>query len=386
MQLKLSLAVSVVLWATGTVYAEDYVSIHYLGYDEESGQTFVHAPSFELNKDFGADYTLNATVIHDSVSGASPTFYDAKSGASATISGDGKTYPSNIVYGDIDYEDNRTAVSVSLTQRMEESRDAFTVGYSYSTEHDYTSREISSEYLHYLDESKNRSVTVGASYQNNDVLVPCFLGKSMCDGISGASSKSLTKKLKVYNVSLGFTQVIDVISQFKASLFGIYESGYLTSPYLRVVRSRSGNMYISPEKKPDLRKSAGMQFEYDKSWNDAFSSVWIYRFFYDDWEILSHMLEAKLYYEWSEKFTTSLYGRYYHQSAAYFYSTDKSHFADEKYATSDRRLGEYSAYTVGVSAKYSLTDNVDINLGAGYYDQPDRYSSNFFDLGVKYKF
>ncbi len=82
MQLRLSL-ITCSLLALSSLGAEDYVSIQYMSYDEDSGRTTISTPMIEINKDFGTDYTLNATFTHDSVSGASPTYYDTQSGASA---------------------------------------------------------------------------------------------------------------------------------------------------------------------------------------------------------------------------------------------------------------------------------------------------------------
>ncbi len=46
---------------------------------------------------------------------------------------------SDIEYGDIDYEDERKAVSLSLTKRFK-NRDELTIGGDYSSEYDYDSK------------------------------------------------------------------------------------------------------------------------------------------------------------------------------------------------------------------------------------------------------
>ena len=82
MQLRISLAAATIITAMA-LQAQDYVSVQYLQYDESQERTSVSAPSLMINKDFGTDYTLNANVVLDSVSGASETYYDGASGASA---------------------------------------------------------------------------------------------------------------------------------------------------------------------------------------------------------------------------------------------------------------------------------------------------------------
>jgi len=381
MQLRLSLVTCAFL-AT-TIQAEDYISVQYMGYDEDSGRTTIHTPAIEINKDFGADYTLNMTFVHDSVSGASPTYYDASSGASATLP-EGSSLPSNIRYGDIPYEEKRNAFSATLTKRFA-SRDELTVGYSYSNEDDYTSNEISLSYLHYLDASKNRSVSLGFSYQKNDVGIYCFLGTSACDSSSGASGM-VEKDIDVYNIQLGYSQVIDKRSVVKGALFMIQEDGYLSNPYMHIVRDFHTTPRITEETKPDARTAYGFSVEYDRSWSNTLSTVVNYRFYDDDWDITSHTLDTKLYYEWSDRLRTGLNFRAYTQSKASFFSGKRDYFTDQKYASSDRRVSEFDAYTYGVTLDYQITDRVGLNLSVGYYDQPEYFDATYYNVGFKYKF
>jgi hypothetical protein len=99
MQLRLSVVASSILLSSYAI-AEDFVSVQYMSYDEDSGRTTISTPIIEINKDFGADYTLNASFTNDTVSGASPTYYDSASGASAKVP-DGVVYSNDIKYGDI---------------------------------------------------------------------------------------------------------------------------------------------------------------------------------------------------------------------------------------------------------------------------------------------
>ena len=63
--------------------AEDFVRVQYLQYNESDDRIDVIAPSIEINKDLGTDYTLNFKMVGDTVSGASPSYIDTSSGASA---------------------------------------------------------------------------------------------------------------------------------------------------------------------------------------------------------------------------------------------------------------------------------------------------------------
>ncbi len=379
MQLKLSTLVCSIL-AASSLLAEDYVSVQYVGYDEDSGRTTISSPSIEVNKDFGTDYALKLSFDIDSLSGASPTYFDTSSGASA--SSKGETKQEDIKYDDIDYKDNRNAGSIILTKRFA-SRDELTAGVSVSREHDYYANELSAEYLHYLDKSKNQSISLGASYQKNEVLISCDLGNDECDSSSGASE---IMNITVISSEIGFTQVIDKTSLMKASLFYISEDGYLTNPYMRVVRNYSINSEITQENKPDRRNAYGALLQYSKALSDKISTTSTYRLYSDDWDITSHTVSGEVYYEFTDKLTTGIGLRYYVQSEAEFYSGKKDYFTDQKYASSDRRMSDFNSLNYKVSGDYRVNEKISINASVNYYDQPDYFDAFYYNLGAKYIF
>ncbi len=379
MQLKLSILTCSLL-ATSLI-ADDYVSVQYMSYDEESGRTTISTPSIEINKDFGADYTLNVSFANDTVSGASPIYFDAASGASA--SSKGVTSPRNVKYDDISYSDRRNAFGASLVKRFE-NRDELTVGLNLSREYDYDSNELSAEYLHWLDDSKNQAISFGTSYQKNDVSIYCFLGNDECDANSGASEKVMD--LEVISTELGFTQVIDKTSLVKASVFYISEDGYLTNPYMRIVRNYNINPDITQESKPDTRKAYGAMLQYSKAFSDKISTNSSYRIYNDDWDIMSHTISSELYYEFNDKLTTGVGLRYYMQSEAEFYNGDKDYFTDQTYASSDRRMSDFDSLNYKLSADYKVNTKISVNASVNLYDQPDYFDATYYNIGVKYKF
>ncbi len=379
MQLKLSILTCSLL-CFSSLYAEDYVNVQYVGYDEDSGRTTIYSPSIEINKDFGADYALNLFFTIDSLSGASPTYFDASSGASA--SSKGETEIENIKYGDIDYDDNRNAGGILLTKRFA-SRDELTVGVNVSRERDYYANEVSGEYLHYLDQSKNQSISFGASYQKNEILIDCKLGNDECDSSSGASE---VKNLDVVSAEVGFTQVIDKTSLVKASIFYINEDGYLDNPYMRIVRNYNTSSEITQESKPDTRVAYGTLIQYSKALNSKISTTSSYRLYSDDWDITSHTISGDLYYEVTDKLTTGVGLRYYIQSEAKFYSAKKDYFTEQLYASSDRRMSDFTSINYKLSSDYKINNKISINGGLTYYSQPDYFDAFYYNIGAKYRF
>ena len=366
--------------------AEDYVSLQYLQYNESNNRTAVSAPSIMINKDFGTDYTLNANIVADAVSGASENFYDAASGASAFSRGIGVN-ADDVTYGNVEYEDTRVAGGASLITRFD-NRDELTVGLNYSSESDFYSAEGSLEYMHWLSSSKNNSLSLGVSYQSNEVLVKCNpdSATSSCDAGSGASQAMTNDAI---NAQVSYFQNINSESYVKASLFYVGDSGYLTNPYSNVVRNYDVGLNtadVVAENRPDARTGYGASFKYANAITSNLSAHVGYRYYTDDWDIDSHTIDTDFYYEPSSNWLFKFGLRYYMQSEANFYNGEKDFFTNEEFASSDVRLSDFSAITYKTDVEYKVTDDFSVNFGANYYDQSSGIDATYLVTGVTYKF
>jgi len=390
MQLRLSFITAGIL-AAMALNAEDYVSVQYLQYNENEDRTNVSAPSIMINKDFGTDYTLNASFVVDVVSGATQTYYDeaydgassasydSSSGASSASRGIGID-AQNIQYGNVEYDDRRVAGSLLLTKRFV-SRDELRVGVSRSNESDFYSTEISAEYMHYLDSSKNQSLSLGASYQYNEILKHC----TDIDGCSGASEKMDANAI---NLQVAFAQNMDTTSKAEVALFFSNDDGYLDNPYLNVVRNydAEGTGDIVGETRPDSKMAYGIALKYAKAMSDTLTLQTNYRYYSDDWGIDSHTLEGNIFYEMGEDWIFQIGLRGYTQTQVDFFSPYIDYFTDEKYASSDARLSEFNALTYKASVDYKINEDISINFGANYYDQTTGLSATYIVTGLMYNF
>jgi len=390
MQLRLSF-ITVSILAAMALNAQDYVSVEYLQYNENDDRTNVSAPSIMINKDFGTDYTLNATFVVDAVSGATQTYYDseydggssasydASSGASASSRGLGID-AQNIKYGNVEYDDTRVSGSFLVTKRFA-TRDELRVGVSRSNESDFYSTEISSEYMHYLDSSKNQSLSVGASYQYNQILRHC----TDVDGCSGASQEM---NANAVNARVAFSQNIDTTSKAEVALFYSNDDGYLNNPYLNVVRNYTANGTgdIVGENRPDTKMAYGVALKYAKAMSDTTTLHLGYRYYSDDWGIDSHTLDTDVFHEVGDDWIFKLGLRRYIQTQADFFSPYIDYFTNEQYASSDARLSDFYALTYKASVDYKINDEVSVNFGANYYDQSTGLSATYFVTGFMYNF
>ena len=416
MQLKLSLP-AMVLILTANAQAEDYVSFQYLQYQESDNRVSVYAPSIMINKDIGTDYTLNASFVTDAVSGGSPTYYaadtlnavksstvDTTSSASASSRGKnsaarsaaaadgssgasaysrGENIPADHVqYGNVSFSEQRAAGGVTLTSRMA-NRDELIVGGNYSSEHDFESISGSAEYMHWLTPAKNQSLALGVSYQSNQIVARC-VDLVNCDASSGASEE---KQASAINTQITLMQNINQYSYIKASLFYMMDDGYLSDPYLNVVRNNNGvTADVVGESRPDKRRGYGADIHYANALSDRLSVQLEYRYYQDDWKINSHTLDGDIYYDLTPKWRLKLGLRGYTQGAASFYNGRSNHFTNERYASSDYRLSQFNAITYKADLRYAFTKAFSANLGGNYYDQSTGLQATYLMTGFRYNF
>jgi len=120
------------------------ISVRYLDYaDRQSGLDRIHAhsPSVSVVAPVASDWVVEGTLTADDVSGASPRYHTAISGASHM-------------------QDERRAGDISVTRTL--PRASVTAGAAFSTEHDYVSRTLSLGAL-LASEDNNTTWAVGLS-------------------------------------------------------------------------------------------------------------------------------------------------------------------------------------------------------------------------------
>ncbi len=386
LNIKISQVAILAILASNALQAENYVSMEFLKYDENDDRVSVLAPTFSASYDIGTDYNVKASFMHDTITGATPTWQpDSGSGASS------KNNSGDYVYENQAFNDARNEGSLMVTTRFA-NRDELYIGANYSRESDYDSKSVSAEYLHYIDSSHNQSVNIGASYAFNEIL--SFNNNESrsrrdrdddyddYDDDSGASQKEESQSL---NVQLGFSQVLNEHSIVKVEAFAILDNGYLTNPHASVVRDYGlSNQRLVFEKRPDKRTAYGTSLKYITLFADDFSYQGNYRFYTDDWEISSHTLENDMYYELNKEFTFGAGLRYYTQTEASFYNPSKDFFSNEEFASSDYRLSAFDALTYKASMDFKQSKNVSYNLGAEFYTQSTGLTATMITTGLKY--
>lgn len=394
--------------------AENKIAIQFQEYQENDDRIDVQDGKLSLDHEFGTNHSVNMEYDWDTISGASPS-WDSLTGASQTVTSDTVTGASpcidedggyyelcrdtreiNGIVGDgfkdfsaLDYKttpltDRRDAGSFLYTYRTPKQRNEISMGASYSKESDFKNTGASAEYLMYLDHSKNRSMTVGASFMQNEVF----------DYL-----EDQWNSFDLINTQIGLTQVINANSVGKASIYFMHEDGHLSNPYFNVVRRINVTLeesepaffkfYLSRDSRPDKRQAGGLSTQYVNMFSKGNTLHLSYRYYQDSWAVQSHTLEGKSFHNMGSKFRLGPVLRLYDQSAANFFKANDaadSVFDESGFATADHRLGDYTSWTAQLGVEYKQTKDMIWNITSGYQSQSSGLEFAWVNAGISYKY
>ncbi len=402
---KLPLVVSAAVTAIvsiGQASGEDSVELTNQYYFESDDRISVNYTAIDIKKDFGTDWSLSASFSVDEITGGSP-IWDSVSSPSPCmdeggnyICGDPENRPGNLIGGpqtdmsdfvfrNVELVDQRNAANLSLVHRTE-SRDELTFGLAYSEEIDFESQEASFGYLHYLDASKNNSLSFGASIQKNKELF--YFDEAWFD-------------IDVMSAEVSYTQIFNSKTLAKLTLFGAKETGALTNPYQTVIRRVNildDDASLDPiyryfrarEIRPDEKNLFGIALTGVSELEDGLKVHAHYRYYKDDWDILSHTVDLKAYYNLTEKIVLAPNVRYYKQSQANFFKDrrDVDFIFDGRGgpASTDDRLGDFYTITYALGIESKLTDKWDIHLHGAAQRASYGLGAHWVSGGVRYAF
>jgi hypothetical protein len=334
----------------------DFTDLHY----SEAGRVTVDEQVFALKRDKKKDKTFTLKLFHDAITGATP---NGAANPSTFTSPSGQTYDSTLAQ----IVDERYAITADWQQ--EKSRLVkVSYGLSYSTELDYDSLGVNWKKQR---DSKNRMRTytygLGVNY---DVIsaeggIPTGLAPVTDTTRTTSDSKMVADFLA------GVTQVINRTTLLQLNYSLGVSNGYLTDPY-KIISVSGAPVDLQFENRPDLRvgHSLYVRFIQNRKGNVARLS---YRYYTDDWGIISHTVDFKYRYRMNNKWYVQPRIRYYSQSAASFYGYI-FYSADPVtgYASGDYRLGNLAGLTAGLQMGREFSRKLDANLRVEYLQQSDR--------------
>ncbi|MCW3172131.1 DUF3570 domain-containing protein [Shewanella subflava] len=339
-----------------------------------------------VQKSFGDNSLLDMKLVVDSLTGASA------SGAVAQDSSQTFTRPSGngeytVNAGETPLDDTFHDTRVQLSANwMEVLNPDWTVnvGLNGSTEFDYLSLGLNAG----IERSFNKNNTIvalsGAFTQDTIDAVggrPVALSEmalrakydteAAFQAAFDDTRQSGTDDKQTFDLMLGVTQNINRYWLMQANYGLSNVSGYMTDPYkvLSQVDSSGTAQAYRYENRPEDRLKHSV-FLMAKGALDSGVVDFSYRYSTDDWDISSHTLETHYRYYLSPQFYAQIHLRYYQQQAANFYQPFL--LADEplpEFASADYRIGDMSAYTVGLKFGQRLSGGHELSYRLEYYQQ-----------------
>lgn len=335
MRLRLARPVALVLLlASRDLAAEDRVTVRGNYYREQS--TRVLAPVVYVEKDLPDErFTIGAEYLLDSVTSAS-----IGAGAAAVTGGD-------YLFTEFRHEGTLRAAG--------RVRDWSFGGYfRYSTESDWISRSFGGTASR---DVFGRAGTVSVTYSANldSVLqiyggraIPWTGGKMFLDDMPGQTPANSSNLLQLHYLSLGYSHALTRRLLGGVAAEGIYAKGPQDNPYRKV---RDGLDESHPRLRRRLALSGFLRWAIPRT---PLSVESRYRFYADDWGILAHNPEVRLYARVAKRLIIRLRYRFYHQTGAYFWREDGNYQVDSVYRTADPKMTRFLSHTPGAEVMVEL--------------------------------
>lgn len=236
-----------------------------------------------------------------------------------------------------------------------------------------TSQTDSSLQLHYITTASGRSELINSSGQ--------VVGKSSSPQIPSKPRNTLT-------ASLAFAQIINTRMQGSVELDMVYQNGYLGLPFHRVYFN-TGKDTIENLPSQRLKLPIGFRLNYFLGDNIILRSY--YRFYADDWGLVSNTFNLEMPVKITPFFSISPFYRFYTQTAAKYFAPYAVHTEQEQYFTSNYALAAFNSNLFGAGLRLAPPRGIFTNslriieLRYSHYTQTTDLNANIISLNLVFK-
>jgi hypothetical protein len=243
--------------------------------------------------------------------------------------------------------EQRDEINVKLGQEVGDL--TLSGGYRYSSEPDYL--------------SNGGSLGISHDFADNSATLALNLA-AFFDTVGRVGDPEFEKSARSFTGRLSFTQVLDP-QTFVQLIYELnMQQGYLSSPYRMVgIGSPDGScpnanplqqIPCVPETNPAARMRHAGAVRARRAFGDHFSIGGGYRFYIDDWELMSHTADAELGYMPGSSTLLALRYRYYAQSAAFHYRArlDALKNGSRQFYTRDKELSPFTGHRIGLDLEH----------------------------------
>ncbi|GGD68656.1 DUF3570 domain-containing protein [Lacimicrobium alkaliphilum] len=341
---------------------------------------------FSATKDFGNEHIFNGKVTIDGLTGASATGAVPQPTAQTFTRPSGKDeydIAATEIPLDDTFRDTRVQLNGQWTQPAWQDY-RVSGGLHVSKEYDYLSMAVNGALAKDFNQ-RNTTVSLGLSYAFDSIdpeggrpvafasmpLKRDFASEQQYQDAFDATRLTGSDDKNTLDLLLGVTQVINrrTIMQLNYGVSAV--DGYLTDPFkmLSVVNTQGLTQALVYENRPDNRTRHNVFWQTKYAMDSGVADI-SYRFTTDDWDIDSHTLDSRLRYNLSPNTYIQPHFRYYQQSAADFYQPYlMASDGLPQFASADYRVGEMTAFTLGVKYGVLLDQGKELAFRLEYYQQ-----------------
>jgi len=294
--------------------------LDYKDYQRSGDRIKIVEPMIWLDAPLTSDLQLQANVVVDTITGASPVFQNT------LVSG---------------IEDRRRAGDVKLTKYFDDFSVA--AGVAASKELDYESRSV------------NLETRIDFNQKNTTLALGVGLTR---DKIGSTVDPTLDERRRSTDVMVGVTQIIDSLSLVQTNLALSWGQGFYSDAYKAL------------DTRPDERRQAVGLVRYVRYVPKLDGALHAdYRYFTNDWGVRAHTFDFSWYQNVGESWKVIPGLRYYSQQRADFYSTQFPPTAPFTYFSTDQRLSTFGGITTSLKVSKNFAYGWQADMKYEFYRQ-----------------
>jgi hypothetical protein len=239
---------------------------------------------------------------------------------------------------------------------------------------DSVKNSSSADSIVYVTSASGR--TVALSYNSGQLI-----GK-------GQESATPSKPRNTLTASFSFSKIINERLQGSIATDLTYQSGYLGLPFHRVYFN-SGKDTIENLPSQRFKFPVGLRLNYFLG--DRIIVRAYYRFYVDNWGLVSHTANIELPVKITPFFSLSPFYRYYVQTAVNYFAPFESHTPQDQYYTSNYALAAFKSHFFGMGFRIAPPNGVllkslsAVEIRYGHYTQSTDLASDIISLSLKFK-
>ena len=190
-----------------------------------------------------------------------------------------------------------------------------------------------------------------------------------------------------FSSSLTFSQVINKKLQMQWLLDLVYQQGYLSTPYHRIYFSNGAETI---ERLPSSRFKVPLGMRVNYFAGDKIILRLYYRFYADDWGLLSHTASLEVPVKVTPFLSFSPFYRFYYQNGVKYFAPYGQHLSSEEFYTTDDDLSPFMSNYEGLGIRYAPPGGVfkkkrlnTLEIRYGHYERTNGLTANIVSLNLK---